>query len=81
MKLDGPKMPLTEIAAILPALIVVLPGGSSIEGGTATAQFLSDRTARPPGDLLDRSASIRLVWRIMTSFQDEAAFAARGPSW
>jgi len=42
MKLDGPKMPLTEIAAILPALDVVLPGGSSIEGGTATAQFSSD---------------------------------------
>jgi hypothetical protein len=42
MKLDGPNMPLTEIASILPALDVVLPGGSSIDRGTATAEFTSD---------------------------------------
>lgn len=39
MKLDGPNMPLPEFVALLPALDIVLPSGSSIEGGTANAHF------------------------------------------
>ena len=35
MKLSGSKMPVSELAAILPALDVVMPSGASIEGGTA----------------------------------------------
>jgi AsmA protein len=42
MRLDGSKMALTELTSILPALDVVLPGGSSIEGGTVTVDFSSD---------------------------------------
>jgi AsmA protein len=34
MNLDGPKMPVPELAAMLPAMGIVLPNGSSLEGGT-----------------------------------------------
>ena len=39
MNLDGPKMPVPELAAMLPALGVVLPNGSSLEGGTASIKL------------------------------------------
>jgi len=37
MKLNGPNMPLQELAAMLPALGVVLPAGTTLQGGTASA--------------------------------------------
>jgi AsmA protein len=39
MNLDGPKMPVPELAAMLPAMGVVLPNGSSLEGGTASVKL------------------------------------------
>ena len=39
MNLDGPKMPVPELAAMLPAMGVVLPNGSSLEGGTASIKL------------------------------------------
>ena len=39
MNLSGPQMPIPELAAMLPALGVVLPAGSSLQGGTASAHF------------------------------------------
>ncbi len=39
MNFSGPAMPIPELAAMLPALGVVLPSGSSLEGGTANARF------------------------------------------
>jgi AsmA protein len=39
MNLNGPKMPVSELAALLPALGVVLPNGSSLEGGTASVKL------------------------------------------
>ncbi len=39
MNLDGPKMPVPELAAMLPALGIVLPNGSSLEGGTASVKL------------------------------------------
>ena len=42
MNLNGPKMPVTELAALLPALGVVLPNGSSLEGGTASVKLAMD---------------------------------------
>ncbi len=36
MKLDGPKMAIPELASMLPAMGIVLPNGSSLEGGTAS---------------------------------------------
>lgn len=39
LKLAGPNMPIPELAAMLPALDIVLPAGSSIQGGTASAHL------------------------------------------
>ncbi len=35
LNLSGPSMPVAELAAMLPALGIALPAGSSLEGGTA----------------------------------------------
>jgi AsmA protein len=42
MKLAAPAMEVQELAAMLPALDIVLPQGSSLEGGTASANFTVD---------------------------------------
>ncbi len=42
MNLNGPKMSVTELEALLPALGVVLPNGSSLEGGTASVKLEMD---------------------------------------
>ena len=39
MNLNGPKMAVPELEALLPALGVVLPNGSSLEGGTASVKL------------------------------------------
>jgi AsmA protein len=39
MNLNGPKMSVTELEALLPALGVVLPNGSRLEGGTASVKL------------------------------------------
>jgi AsmA protein len=39
MNLDGPKMPVAELYAMLPAMGIVLPRGSSLEGGTASVKL------------------------------------------
>jgi AsmA protein len=56
MKLSGPSMPIPELQAMLPALDIVLPAGSSLQGGTAAANF----TVTGPTDRLvvDGSASL-----------------------
>jgi AsmA protein len=39
MSLSGPGMPIPELAEMLPPLGIVLPAGSSLQGGTANARF------------------------------------------
>lgn len=39
MNLDGPNMPVTEIANMLAPLGIVLPSGSSLQGGTISAKL------------------------------------------
>jgi AsmA protein len=39
LKFDAPAMPVDEIVAVLPALGVMLPAGSSLKGGTLSADF------------------------------------------
>lgn len=47
-KLAAPNMPVDELTAILPALDIVLPRGSSLQGGTASANVTVDgSTAKP----------------------------------
>jgi AsmA protein len=55
-KFTGTKMPVPELAALLPPLGIALPNGSRLEGGTATAAF----TVNGPSDrlLTDGSVSV-----------------------
>ncbi len=39
MTLSAPDMPVTELATLLPAMGIVLPAGSTLQGGTANAHF------------------------------------------
>ena len=39
---NGPKMAVDELSQLLPAMAVVLPRGSSLEGGTASARITAD---------------------------------------
>jgi AsmA protein len=42
MKLTGQNLPITEVAGLLPALGVALPAGSSLQGGSVTANLAID---------------------------------------
>src|SRR5207245_2634206 len=39
MRLSGPTMPIPELEGMLPALDIVLPSGSSLQGGMASAEL------------------------------------------
>jgi AsmA protein len=56
LKLAGSSMPLEELAAMLPALDVVLPEGASIRGGAGTVQL----TTEGPLSRLSSSGSLRI---------------------
>src|SRR5881397_745721 len=48
MKLNAPGMPVDELEAMLPALGVILPSGSSLKGGTLTTDLtLAGSAAKP----------------------------------
>lgn len=55
LKLSGPKMDLTELATILPALDVVLPAGSTLSKGTLSVEIAS----QGPVDALVTTGSIQ----------------------
>jgi len=55
LKLSGPKMDLTELATILPALDVVLPAGSTLSKGTLGVEL----TSQGPVDALVTAGSIQ----------------------
>jgi AsmA protein len=56
LKLSGPGMPVQELEAMLPALGIVLPAGTSLRGGTATANLSMDG----PADRLVTTGSVAL---------------------
>ena len=56
LKLSGPGMPVQELEALLPAMGVVLPAGTSLKGGTASI----DLTAVGPSDRLVTTGSVSL---------------------
>ncbi len=56
MKLAGTKMPVPELAELLPPLGIALPGGSKLENGTATLAF----TAAGPADRLVADGAVSL---------------------
>jgi len=57
MKLNAPGMPVDDLVAMLPALAVVLPSGSSLKGGTLS----SDLTIVGPIDKLVITGPIKLA--------------------
>jgi AsmA protein len=64
LKLNGPAMPVQELATILPALGVVLPMGTTLQGGTATAIL----TMEGPADKLVSGGSLAVKGTKLTGF-------------
>ncbi len=64
MNLSGPQMPVPQLAAMLPALGIVLPTGSSLEGGTANAKLAFEG----PAEFLVTSGSLGLRDTRLTGF-------------
>ena len=56
LKLSGPEMPVQELEGLLPALGVVLPAGTSLQGGSASADLSMDG----PADRLVSTGSLAL---------------------
>jgi AsmA protein len=56
LKLAGPSMPVQELETLLPALGVVLPAGSRLEGGAASVML----TMQGPADKLVTAGSLAL---------------------
>jgi len=54
LKLSGSKMPLTELASVLPALNIVLPAGAEIVTGTASVNL----AAKGPLDKLSTAGTV-----------------------
>lgn len=74
-KLSGPSMPIAELEAMLPALDIVLPAGSRLEGGTASA----NATVAGPADRLVLDGTLGLDNTRLTGFDlgSQIAFMAK----
>jgi AsmA protein len=64
MQLAGPSMPVPELESLLPALGVVLPSGSRLDGGTASVML----TIEGPADKLVTSGTLALNNTRLTGF-------------
>ena len=64
MQLAGPSMPVPELESLLPALGVVLPSGSRLDGGTASVML----TMGGPTDKLVTSGTLALNNTRLTGF-------------
>ena len=64
LKLSGPGMPVQELETLLPALAITLPAGTSLQGGTASANLSMDG----PADRLVASGSLALDNTRLTGF-------------
>ncbi|HTS66986.1 MAG TPA: AsmA family protein [Candidatus Acidoferrales bacterium] len=64
MTLDGPKMPIPDLAEMLPAAGIVLPNGSSLQGGTASVKL----TMEGPLDRLVTAGAISFDNTKLTGF-------------
>jgi AsmA protein len=64
MKLSGANMPMQDLEALLPAMAVVLPAGSSLQGGSASANL----SMQGPADRLVSSGSLALENTRLTGF-------------
>jgi AsmA protein len=64
MKFSGPDMPVQELESLLPALGIALPAGTSLRGGSATANF----SMEGPADRLVVAGSVALNNTMLTGF-------------
>ncbi len=64
MKLAAPAMQVQELTALLPALAVELPRGSSLQGGTLNANF----TVTGPADQLDIKGTLAVKGTRLANF-------------
>ena len=72
MNLSGPNMPVPELAGMLPALGIVLPAGSSLQGGTAAAKL----ALAGPANQLVTSGSVGLSNTRLAGFDLRTKMAA-----
>lgn len=72
LKLSGSNMPVPELVALLPALNVVLPKGSSIEGGTAAVSM----DMQGPVDHMATSGSVGIEKTRLAGFDLGSKMAA-----
>jgi len=72
LNFSGPKMPVMELAAFLPAMDIVLPAGSSLQSGTLSAKA----TAQGPADRLEASGSVALADARLAGFNMGAKMAS-----
>jgi AsmA protein len=72
MKLAGPRMPVSELEALLPALGVVLPAGTRLQGGTLNMAL----AMQGPADKLVTTGSLALNDTKLTGFQLSQKMAA-----
>jgi AsmA protein len=75
VKLSGPAMPIQELEAMLPALDILLPAGSSFQGGTASANV----TIAGPTDRMVLDGTLGLNNTQLTGFDlgSKIAFMAK----
>jgi AsmA protein len=69
---SGPSMAVPELAALLPAMDIVLPAGSSLQGGTASAKL----TMEGPAEGMVTSGSVGLHDTRLAGFNMGAKMAA-----
>jgi len=72
MRLDGQNMPVTDLEAALPAFGVVLPKGSSLKSGTASANL----TVQGPADEATTSGNVGLFNAQLAGFDMTSKMSA-----
>jgi AsmA protein len=72
MKVDGQNLPVNDLEAALPAFGVVLPKGSSLKGGTASANL----TVQGPADKATTSGNIGLYNAQLAGFDLNSKMSA-----
>ena len=77
MKLAGPRMPVSELEALLPALGVVLPSGTRLQGGTLNVAL----AMQGPADKLVTTGSLALNDTKLTGFRASRRRWRQSHSW
>ena len=72
MKLDGQNMPVTDLEAALPAVGVILPKGSSLKSGTASANL----NIQGPADTATAAGSVGLFNAQLAGFDMNSKMSA-----